>query len=379
MDKLNYTLKGEEIQEIKRKIREIKRQVVNLLKKENIIRRKRVVKSYSTLVQAAILYIVEKLSFQRLSDIMAAKYGISMSDTAWKKQIAKIAPAFYEVTMTYLSRKSKETESNNILGYSSYAIDATDISLEGKTGTALKAHTVYSLSKKAYFEAHIADIHTGESVKLHDIKANNLYFADRAYGKTPQMEYMLANNAEFIFRFSPSQVRLFKDLDCTDKIDFKQYLSDSDSVSFMDCFFKGKKRVHKIRVIISPIPKDKAESAALKAKRKSVKKQNKLTKDTLIYAKWLFLATSLSDSIPAEQIVSAYSTRWQIELHFKRSKSLLRFHRLRHCSYDHAFSIVSIWLAITAFVYSLFYDLFSRIDFDISTFNAFSLLAFLIS
>lgn len=379
MDKLNYTLKGEEIQEIKRKIREIKRQVVNLLKKGNIIRRKRVVKSYSTLVQAAILYIVEKLSFQRLSDIMAAKYGISMSDTAWKKQIAKIAPAFYDVTMTYLSRKSKETESNNILGYSSYAIDATDISLEGKTGTVLRAHTVYSLSKKAYFEAHIADIHTGESVKLHDIKANNLYFADRAYGKTPQMEYMLANNAEFIFRFSPSQVKLFKDLDCTDKIDFKQYLSDSDPVSFMDCFFKGKKRVHKIRVIISPIPKDKAESAALKAKRKSVKKQNKLTKDTLIYAKWLFLATSLSDSIPAEQIVSAYSTRWQIELHFKRSKSLLRFHRLRHCSYDHAFSIVSIWLAITAFVYSLFYDLFSRIDFDISTFNAFSLLAFLIS
>lgn len=379
MDKLNYTLKGEEIQEIKRKIREIKRQVVNLLKKENIIRRKRVVKSYSTLLQAAILYIVEKLSFQRLSDIMAAKYGISMSDTAWKKQIAKIAPVFYEVTMTYLSRKNKETESNNILGYSSYAIDATDISLEGKTGTVLRAHTVYSLSKKAYFETHIADIHTGESVKLHDIKANNLYFADRAYGKTPQMEYMLANNAEFVFRFSPSQVKLFNDLDCTDKIDFKQYLSDSDTVSFIDCFFKGKKRVHKIHVIISPIPKDKAESAALKAMRKSVKKQNKLTKDTLIYAKWLFLATSLSNSILAEQIVSAYSTRWQIELHFKRSKSLLRFHRLRHCSYDHAFSIVSIWLAITAFVYSLFYDLFSRIDFDISTFNAFSLLAFLIS
>ncbi len=271
MDKLNYTLKGEEIQEIKQKNREIKRQVVNRIKKANILRRKRIVKNYSTLVEAAILYIVENLSFQRLSDVMAAKYGISMSDTAWKKQITKIAPIFYEVMMTYLSRKSKEAESNNILGYPSYAIDATDIPLEGKKGTVLRAHTVYDLSTKAHFKAHIADIHTGESVKLHDIKAKSLYFADRAYGKTPQMEYMLANNAEFVFRFSPSQVKLFKDIDCTQKIDFKSYLSDSETISSIDCFFKGKNSVLKIRVIISPIPKDKADNAVIKAKKKSVK------------------------------------------------------------------------------------------------------------
>lgn len=379
MDKLNYTLKCEEIQEVKQKIRTIKRQVTNLIEKANVLRRKRIVKMYSTLVQAAILYIVEKLSFQRLSDVMATKYGISMSDTAWKKQITKIAPVFYEVMMTYLSRKSKETESNHVLGYSSYAIDATDISLEGKKGTVLRAHTVYSLSKKAYFRAHIADIHTGESVKLHNVEANNLYFADRAYGRTPQMEYMFVNNAEFVFRFSPSHVKLFKDVNCTEKIDFKLYLSSSDASSSIDCFFKGKKRVYRIRVIVSSLPKEKAENAAKKAKRKSVKKQHKLSQNTLIYAKWLFLATSLSGAIPSEQIVSAYKERWQIELHFKRSKSLLRFHKLRRCSYSYAFSSVSIWLAIVALVYSLFDSLFSRLSLDISTFNAFSLFAFLIS
>ena len=261
MDKLNYTLKGTEIQEIKQKIRAIKRQVTKQIEKVNILRRKRIVKKHSTLVQAAILYIVEKLSFQRLSDVMAAKYGISMSDTAWKKQITKIAPVFYDVMMTYLNHKSKESESNTVLGYSSYAIDATDISLEGKTGTVLRAHTVYSLSKKAYFKAHIADIHTGESVKLHTVKSNNLYFADRAYGRTPQMEYMLANNAEFVFRFSPSQVKLFKDFDCTEKVNFKSYLSNNDTTSIC-CFFRGKKDVYKVRVIISPIPKEKAENAA---------------------------------------------------------------------------------------------------------------------
>ncbi len=379
MDKLNYTLKGEEIQEIKQRIREIKRQVAKLMAKTNILRRKRIVKNYSSLVQAAILYIVENMSFQRISDVMAAKYGISMSDTAWKKQITKIAPVFYEVVMTYLSGKSKEAESNNILGYPSYAIDATDISIEGQKGTALRAHTVYDLSTNAYFKAHIADIHTGESVKLHDVKVNNLYFADRAYGRTPQMEYMLAHGSEFVFRFSPSQVKLFKDINCTEKIDLKSYLSDSETTYSIDCFFKGKKSVLKIRVVISPIPKDKAENAAIKAKKKSVKGQNKLSESTLIYAKWLFLATSLPDVILSEEIVSAYKKRWQIELHFKRSKSLLRFHRLRRCSYNYAFSVASIWLAVTALVYLIFNSVFSHFCLDISTFNAFSLLAFLIS
>lgn len=82
MDKFNYILKVEEIQEIKQKIRNVKRRVITLIKKANVLRRKRIVTKYSTLVQAAILYIVEGLSFQRLSDVMAAKYGVSMSDTA---------------------------------------------------------------------------------------------------------------------------------------------------------------------------------------------------------------------------------------------------------------------------------------------------------
>ena len=150
-------------------------------------------------------------------------------------------------------------------------------------------------------------------------------------------------------------------------------------MSSVYCFFKGKKDVLKIRVIISPIPEEKAANAVIKAKKKSVKKQNKVSKDTLTYATWLFLATSLPDIIHSEEIVSAYRKRWQIELHFKRSKSLLRFHRLRRCSYDYAFSIVSIWLAVTAFVYSLLTALHSRSFLDISTFNTFSLFAFLIS
>ncbi|MBQ8401431.1 MAG: hypothetical protein IJX14_05830, partial [Clostridia bacterium] len=87
----------------------------------------------------------------------------------------------------------------------------------------------------------------------------------------------------------------------------------------------------------------------------------------------------LPAAITDEDIIFSYRKRWQIELHFKRSKSLLRFHSLRRCGTVYAYNIVMAWVAVSALVYSLFavcYDFFS---FDISEFNLFSDLIFLIS
>lgn len=377
MDRLNYTLNSNNLQQIKQKIREFKRKACYLINKYNIILRKRVVKDVSILVQACILYMIHELSFQRLSDEMALNYKVSMSDNAWKKQITKIAPIFYEVMMTYLNEKTKKTKEKDIFGYQSYAVDATDITLCGK-GTVLRAHTEYDLSNAGSFNANIQDLSVGESVKLHNIKPNSLYFADRAYGKTSQMEYMIEKNSEFVFRFSPSQVRMFKDVNCTKKLDFKSVLNEEKTTSMM-CYFKGKHEIQKVRIIISPIPKDKVDNAVIRAKKQSIKKQNKPTENTLIYAKWLFLATSLPKNIRAKEIVGAYSKRWQIELHFKRSKSLLRFHKLRNCSPKYAFAITQIWLSVTAFVYILFNEIPLCKSLEISTFNAFSLFSIMLS
>jgi len=50
---------------------------------------------------------------------------------------------------------------------------------------------------------------------------------------------------------------------------------------------------------------------------------------SLIAAEYIVLATSLpADDFPAGEVLSAYRLRWQIELAFKRLKSLLRIDRI---------------------------------------------------
>ena len=84
-----------------------------------------------------------------------------------------------------------------------------------------------------------------------------------------------------------------------------------------------------LRLIIMPLPADKTATNCKKLKRKASKHQDELDPRSLIAAGFMVLVTSLPADIPAEEICAAYRLRWQIELAFKRLKSLLHIDKLR--------------------------------------------------
>lgn len=54
------------------------------------------------------------------------------------------------------------------------------------------------------------------------------------------------------------------------------------------------------------------------------KKQMKLSDETVFTHNYMFVITSLPAEISAAEILSCYRLRWQVELVFKRLKSLLQ-------------------------------------------------------
>jgi hypothetical protein len=83
-----------------------------------------------------------------------------------------------------------------------------------------------------------------------------------------------------------------------------------------------------IRLIAVPLPRDKAEANRRKLKRTASKHRDVLDPRSLLAGGFMVLVTSLPDNIPAAEIYAAYRLRWQIELAFKRLKSLLHIDRL---------------------------------------------------
>jgi IS4 transposase len=71
-------------------------------------------------------------------------------------------------------------------------------------------------------------------------------------------------------------------------------------------------------------------AAHKRLRQQASRKQTRLDDRSLIAAGFLVLATSLPEAaFPAAEVLAVYRLRWQIELAFKRLKSLLHIDKIR--------------------------------------------------
>ena len=83
------------------------------------------------------------------------------------------------------------------------------------------------------------------------------------------------------------------------------------------------------RIVIARKPEKAARAERQRQMREARKKGKQLDPRSLIAAEYVMLATSLPESAyPASEVLALYRLRWQIELAFKRLKTLLRIDRL---------------------------------------------------
>ena len=375
MDKQNYTLSGKEAQEIKGYYSHLEEELIRKAGAK-ILKRKRVLKHLKDLISAIYLYFVKELSFQRLSDVMSCKYGIVMSDTAWRKQILKAAPILWE-EMKAIQEKTAvpRDKDRKVLKCSSvYAIDATDIPAQGGTTTARRIHTQFSLTEHRCTFAEVTDCHGGENLKRFSLKKGALYFADRAYGRTPQLAYALDQGAHFLIRIAPHQVKFFRDPECQDPFSFPDIFLEKTVFSTI-VYFKRNKKVYHVRILGRKLPEEKQAQAEKRVRRKANRNHRKASAQAIEASKWLILATSFPETktFSTEALCEQYRLRWQIELHFKKLKTLLRLRKFRRSSDRYQDAMSFLWLTLASWIALLQLRIFSLIHFFISDFYAFSL------
>ena len=84
-----------------------------------------------------------------------------------------------------------------------------------------------------------------------------------------------------------------------------------------------------LRLIILRVSPAETAKIHKRLRRRAQRDRKKLDPRTLVAAEFLILATSLEAELyPADEVLAVYRLRWQIELAFKRLKSLLHIDRL---------------------------------------------------
>jgi hypothetical protein len=179
-------------------------------------------------------------------------------------------------------------------------------------------------------QMRITDDKIAEGVNNFELREGDIVLLDRGYNHNRQLVPALDRGVDIILRYNPHGMCLYDKADLHSKINWIERLSkqNTDQSFAVHLLHQGKAipcwlHAHALS------PEQAAESR--RKVNATAKSQGRTASDKqLLLAGWVLVLTSIApDVLSFDSICNLYRTRWQIELAFKRMKSLLNLDQLR--------------------------------------------------
>lgn len=175
------------------------------------------------------------------------------------------------------------------------AVDATTLCGPGATGTDQRLHTVYDLNRGLPVSVEITDRRGGEALwRHHSFGAGDLVLGDSGYGYNNSFLWALQAGASILVRFNFQTVKLYDEQG-------ERIWADTVNATLPDS------GTVEVKVRLPGWSKPLRAVGARNPKGEPV---------------WLLTDLSEED-LPTSQVRELYRKRWQVELYFKRLKSLV--------------------------------------------------------
>ena len=210
-------------------------------------------------------------------------------------------------------------------GWRLRVIDASTICQPGAEGTTWRLHLSYDLSG-GVDDFELTDNKGAERLTRFTWQPGDLGLGDRGYARPGDFAPVLDSGAHLVVRTGWNSLRLLTPQG--QPFDLIAILAElkGDAAShrvLLDTHDPARPSLP-LRLIIGRLPPDKAEIARKKVMARAIKDGKKVDPRSLQAAGYVMLLTSLPDEHAAKAILELYRLRWQIELLFKRFKSLVR-------------------------------------------------------
>jgi hypothetical protein len=203
------------------------------------------------------------------------------------------------------------------------AIDATDIQEPGSTGSAWRMHYSLTLPQLVCDHYEVTDQHGGESLGRFEFKKDELILADRGYSRAPGVAQVLDSGATLLMRWHTHALPLQdRQGHAWDPLPSLRGLPKRGAGEWKVQFFHHGK-VYRLRLCAIRKNRMAAERARRKAQAKAKADGCQISEETLELAQYILVLTSLPAEFSSSQVLKLYRGRWQVELAFKRLKSLL--------------------------------------------------------
>ncbi len=301
--------------------------------------RRREIRSAKALLRLALAYGPGGLSL-RTAAAWAGVSGLAdLSDTAVMNRLRKAADWLGEIAGALLRGAAAASTALDgpLPGRRLRIADGSMITGPGGK-PKWRLHAAYDPVAGRFTDLGLTDERGAESFGRTTWQAGDVALGDRCYARPPALRQLLAAGADFIVRTGWTRLRLL-DADGA-PLAWERIFGDlavgevAERAVSVDYSGKGGKSrgdaVFPARLIVLRL----APEAAARAAKAQHRRQNRcrshrpLQPLTVQATGYLMLVTSLPAAVPASEVLEAYRLRWQVELAFKRLKSLVGLDRL---------------------------------------------------
>ena len=261
----------------------------------------------------------------RQTDAGAAASGlVSISQVAFFKWMAKIGKYLEALVALMVDQTAYSATAWG--GYELFAADATCVERPGATGTTARLHYALRLSTLSPRAIRITDETGGETMRNFDPEEGELWIVDRGYSNPPCVETVLDAKADILVRLNRHSMPLYTaNAMPIDVASLLRSTTDRGCAHERKVYVRTKSgRMLAARLCWIRLSPDDARKARAHAKREGAKDNGEL--DLCEYI--AIITTADACRINTSQVFDLYRARWQIELNFKRDKSLGELDRL---------------------------------------------------
>jgi hypothetical protein len=209
-------------------------------------------------------------------------------------------------------------------GWAVRLIDATDVQEPGSTGTAWRVHYSLRMPQMVCDHFEITDGRGGERFGRFEFVPGELAVADRGYSHRAGVAHVLAAGAQVLVRWNAASFPLEDRLERT--TDMRSWLRKLPVKKSAQCkvWFRHEGKRHELRLCAMRKSRQATENAQRKARANAKDRGSEVQPETLEYAQYVMVLCSADETlISADAVLGMYRGRWQVELAFKRLKSLL--------------------------------------------------------
>jgi Transposase DDE domain len=300
------------------------------------VRRLRGFDSVGSLLRVLLIHLADGCSLRETAVRASAGGLAAVSDVALLKRLRGCASWFEWMAREMAAEMALPLAAHALLaGRRVRLVDGSSIAEPGATGSTWRLHYALNLHTLSCDEVHVTEADVGESLTHFDIRAGDVIMADRGFAKRPSLRYAVQRKADVILRASltnlPVQDRRGRPLDIFPKL---RTLAIGQAA---DWPARVQDNIGAIAVRVCAYKKTLAQTLATQQaiEREARKKGRSVQPQTLEAAGYVIVVTTLAEPAAAT-IMEFYRRRWQIELAFKRLKSLLQLGHLKKTDKDGA-------------------------------------------